>query len=161
MLALRMDFSLLAAEGWIELGNFDEAAEELHNCPPSVKSSIEWLKLWVRIYVATQRWTEVEMMCETLAKHAPDDPFTVLNQAESFHKQGRSREAFAALQYAPANVKKGAEFFYLMARVLCALEEFTLALSCVGKAVDADPSIRMNALNDPELELVWLDLREG
>jgi hypothetical protein len=42
----------------------------------------------------------------------------------------------------------------------CALNEFTLALSCVGMAVDADPKIRMKALNDPDLERVWLGLQE-
>jgi tetratricopeptide (TPR) repeat protein len=150
-----------AAEGWIDLGNYDEAAEELHNCPPAVKSSIEWVKLWVRVYAATNQWREVEMMCETLARHAPNDPFTIFNQAEAFHRQGRTREAFAALQYAPVNVKQGGEFFYLMARVLCALNEMTLALSCIGQAFDEDPSIRMKALSDPELERVWLDLQEG
>ena len=50
---------------------------------------------------------------------------------------------------------------YLMARVLCAPEEFTLALFCIGKAVDADPGIRMKALTDPELERVWVDLQDG
>jgi tetratricopeptide (TPR) repeat protein len=152
---------LRAAEGWIELDNFDQAAEELHNCAPAIKSSVEWIKLWIRIYSAKQHWREVEMMCETLVKHAPEDPFTIFNQVEAFHKQGRSREAFAALQYAPTSVKQGADFFYLMARILCALQEYTLALSCIGKATDTDPSIRMKALNDPDLERVWLDVQEG
>jgi hypothetical protein len=93
--------TLLAAEGWIELDNFDEAAEELHNCPPEIKSSLPWLKLWVRVYAATNHWREVEMMCETLAKHAPDDPFTIFNYAESFHRQGRSCKRSTALRYAP------------------------------------------------------------
>lgn len=39
----------LAAEGWIELGAFDDAAEELHNCPSEVKSSIAYIQLGVRI----------------------------------------------------------------------------------------------------------------
>jgi hypothetical protein len=38
--------SILAAEGWIELGNFDEAANELHNAPHA---------LWVLIYAARNR----------------------------------------------------------------------------------------------------------
>lgn len=153
--------NLLAAEGWIELGNFDEAAEQLHNCPPAVKSSVPWLKLWIRVYAATNRWVEVEMMCETLAKHDPDDPFTIFNQAEALHRQGRSREAFAVFKYAPNEFKHGAEYFYALARYLCALEQITLALSCLGKAFDLNPDLRMKALNDPDLERAWLDLQEG
>ncbi|HUS12134.1 MAG TPA: hypothetical protein VMZ30_16835, partial [Pyrinomonadaceae bacterium] len=106
------------------------------------------------------RWEDSERYCGLLAAHAPDDPFTIFHQAEAFHRQGRSREAFAVLQYASTEVKQGAEFFYLMARVLCGLEQFTLGLSCIGKAVDADPRVKAKALNDPELERVWIHLQE-
>lgn len=153
--------NLLAAEGWIDLGNFDEAATELHNCPAAVKSSIEWVQLWVRIYAATNHWHEVEMMCETLAKHAPDDPFTIFNQAESFHRQGRTREAFSVLKYAPTGFKRGAEYFYALARYLCTMEQMTLALSCLRKVFDLNPDLRMRVLNDPDLERAWLDLQKG
>jgi tetratricopeptide (TPR) repeat protein len=153
--------NLLAAEGWIELGNYDEAVEELHNCPVPVKSSVEWVKLWVRIYAATHRWREVEIMCETLAKHAATDPFTIFHQAEAFHRQSRSREAFAVFQMAPLSFKQGAEYFYALSRYLCALDQMTLALSCLGKAFDANPDLRMKALIDPDLERVWLNLQDG
>lgn len=150
-----------AAEGWIELGSYDEAAEELHNCPALVKSSVEWVKLWVRVYVAKERWREVEVMCETLAKHAPADPFTIFNRAEAFHRQGRTREAYTVFTDAPVEFKKGAEYFYALARYLCALDQMQLALSCIGKACDVNPSLKIKALNDPDLERVWVDLQEG
>jgi len=153
--------NVLAAEGWIELGNYDEAAEELHNSPPEIKSSIEWIKLWVRIYAAKSRWIEVEMMCETLVKHAPDDPFTIFNRAEAFHRQGRSRDAFDILNHAPDNLKKIPQFFYDYARYLCGFGEYSLALSSLGKAFDLDADLRMRALDDPDLEQVWLDLQDG
>jgi tetratricopeptide (TPR) repeat protein len=159
--AMPLHRNIRAAEGWIDLGNYDEAAEELNNCPVPVKSSIEWVKLWVRIYSATNDWREVQMMTETLAKHAPDDPFTITHQAEAFHKQGRSREAFATFQYAPSEFKQGADYIYAIARYLCALDQMSLALSCLGKAFDTNPDLRMKALNDPDLKGVWLDLQEG
>jgi tetratricopeptide (TPR) repeat protein len=89
------------------------------------------------------------------------DPFTIFNQAEAFHRQGPSREAFAAFQYAPVGFKQGAEYFYALARYLCAIEQITLALSCLGKAFDSNPDLRMKALDDPDLERAWLDLQEG
>jgi hypothetical protein len=57
--------------------------------------------------------------------------------------------------------KRGAEYFYALARYLCALDQISLALTCLGKAFDHDGSLRMKALNDPELERAWLDLQEG
>jgi hypothetical protein len=32
--------------------------------------------------------------------------------------------------------------------------------TCIGKAVDLDETIRLKALNDPDLERVWVDLQE-
>ena len=99
-----------ATEGWLELGNLAEAAEELHRLPPSLKSSVEFCKLWVRIYTDKGAWSNVELMCETLSKHVPDDPFTIYNQAEAFHRQGRSQEAYTIFKYAPVSFKQGADY---------------------------------------------------
>ena len=56
---MRVHPNMRAAEGWIELGNFDEAAEELHNSPPAVKSSVAFLKMWVRICEGLNRWDDL------------------------------------------------------------------------------------------------------
>lgn len=150
-----------SVEGWIELGNFSEAAAELYNFPSDSKSTIEFLRLSVRIHSGTKAWSNVEMMCETLLKHVPEDSFALFHQAEAFHRQGRSREAFAAFQHAPIGFKRGPAYFYALGRYLCALGEMTLALSCLGKAFDSEPALRMDALRDPDLEQVWFDLQEG
>jgi predicted Zn-dependent protease len=118
-----MNIGLRAAEGWIELENFTEAAEELNNLPPALKSSVEFCRLWIEINVATKAWSNAEVMCETLLKHAPDDHFAIRQQAEAFHQQGRTREAYSAYQYAPAEFKHGADYFYTLARYLCALDQ--------------------------------------
>jgi tetratricopeptide (TPR) repeat protein len=86
----------------------------------------------------------------SLAKHAPDDPFTLFNQAEAFFRQGRPREAYAVFNYSPLSFRKGAAYYYALARYLCALDQHTLALTCLGKAFDADPSLRMKAFVDPD-----------
>lgn len=152
---------ILSVEGWIELLNFREAAAELHDFPPHLKSSVEFIRLWVQVYAATNAWTEVEMMCETLLKHAPEDSFALFHQAEAFHRQGRTREAFAVLQYSPMSFRQGAQYFYALARYLCALGNRSLAMTCLGRAFDGDPELRVTARKDAELEPVWLDLEEG
>ena len=150
----------MAVEGWIDLGNFAEAAEELHNLPPALKSSEAFCRLWVRIYEATKHWREVEIMCETLLKHAPHDHFAIRHQAEAFHQQGRSREAFSAYQYAPTEFKQGADYFYALGRYLCAIGQPRFAETCIGRAIDCDPSLKLKALEDPELEKIWLNLHD-
>lgn len=56
--------------------------------------------------------------------------------------------------------RHGADYFYALARYLCAMDQATTALSCLGKAFDADPSLKLKALDDPELKRVWVDLPE-
>ena len=157
---METEWRFRSAEGWIELGNYAEAAEELHAFPSDLKSTTAWLRLWVRIYAATHMWPNVEAMCETLLRHAPDDPFAIFHQAEALHRQGRSREAFSVFQYAPLTFKQGAPYFYALARYLCATGQHSLALSCLGKAFDSDPSLRLEALDDADLQAVWCDVRD-
>lgn len=152
---------LVSAEGWIELGLFDDAAEELHRVPPQLKSTIEFCILWVRIYAATNAWANVECMCETLTKHAPEDSFTIRFQAEAFHRQGRSREAFAVYQMAPIRFKDGVEYFYDMCRFLCAIGDLPLARIVLARAVKLDRGISKRALDDPELEPMWVELQRS
>jgi hypothetical protein len=132
--------------------------------PPALKSSAEFCKLWVRIYAGTNAWSNVELMCMTLSKHAPDDPFTVRHAAEAQHRQQHSGEALMVLKRGEKSFIKGkarGEFCYAMARYACGMGSMTLACAVLGRAVDDDPSLKMKALSDPDLEKVWIDVQEG
>ena len=89
-----MEGNILATERWINLGCYDEAIKELHDRPASVKSTMEGVKLWVRLCVANERWTEVDMMRETLAKHAPEDLYTPFKQAESLTTSEEAKKSW-------------------------------------------------------------------
>jgi hypothetical protein len=59
-------------EGWIELDQHEEAANELHNLPPALKSTTSFIKAWIRIYEAQKAWTNVEFLTTTLNQKKPD-----------------------------------------------------------------------------------------
>jgi hypothetical protein len=84
-------------EGWIELGNFTEAAEELHRLPSHLKSTVEFVQKWVLIYAGSGAWTNVEVMCETLLLKNPEDDFGALHKAEALHQQGKTADAIIFL----------------------------------------------------------------
>lgn len=83
------------------------------------------------------------------------------NQAEAYHRQGRTREAFAVFQYAPLCFKTGGDYYYALDRYLSALDQSSLALTCLGNAFDADPRLLIQALEDSALERVWSDVQDS
>lgn len=149
-----------AVEGWIELGLYDDAANALKGLPAEFKSTVECRRLWVRIYAATKAWSNVELMCETLLKNAPDDPFTILHAAEAQHQQGRSGAAIVLLKRGEGSFEGSvkAEYFYALGRYACAIHSLTLACAVIERAIDVNPSIKSKALNDPDLAKVWTEL---
>jgi hypothetical protein len=154
-----MHHGLLRAEGWLELGNVDEAAVELHNLPSEVKSSVEVLRLWVRVYALGKAWNDLEVMCDLLLHHSPGDTIGVLHKAEVLHRQGRSADAVIFLGDNKGAL--GSEGYYNLARYLCANGQKSDAVNMLGFAVNQDKELRMKALNDPDLEPIWTAMQKS
>ena len=51
-----------AATGWLELGNWTEANEELERLPPERRSGPDELELRCRIYAAAGRWEDLALI---------------------------------------------------------------------------------------------------
>lgn len=66
---------ILAAEGWLELGNIQECYNEPEEISPTYKTHRSVLELRVKMYTKTEKWDHVEVISETLAKLIPDAPF--------------------------------------------------------------------------------------
>ena len=148
--------------GWIDLGNYDEAAEELNNLHPKLKSTIEFCKAWIRIYSAKKAWTNVELMCTTLVKHAPDDPFGVLHLAEAVHQQGKHVDAISILGGTlwDESWRESPTVLYALARYFCAADQAKEGRECLRKAIEADRSLKKKALEDSDLEKIWIHFQK-
>jgi hypothetical protein len=145
-------------EGWIDLGNFTDAAEELNALPPHLKSTVEFIQLWVLVYSGTKAWTNVEVMCETLLAKDPKNEFAAHHRAEALHRQGKTPDAIIFLGETHYGRKTGKGLYYL-ARLLCNNAQFESARSILGMAIRQDRSLRMQALDDPEFRRIWSDIR--
>lgn len=149
-----MHHQLAAVEGWLELGNWREASEELHNLPPSMKSSIEVLRLWVRVYRLAEAWPSLEEVADLLLAHVPGDPLGVENKAEALHRQGRSADAVIFLG-AFKSLFTIPESYYNLARYLCANGQGGDAREMLRFAIEGDKKLKKRAIEDPELAGVW------
>ena len=65
---------LEAAEGWLELGNWREANEELENITTELRVHPFVLEVRYKIYCEAKRWDEAVEIARTLTEMLPDSP---------------------------------------------------------------------------------------
>jgi tetratricopeptide (TPR) repeat protein len=155
--------AFMSIEGWIDLRNYDEAANELHALPPKWKSTTSFIKAWIRIYEAQKAWTNVELMATTLNQQKPKDLFGISKLAESYFQQGRPIDAIAKLGEALLINDKGDYPLvrYNLARYFCAAGQLKEARECLRKAIQQDRSLKKKANEDPAFEKLWTEEQDG
>jgi hypothetical protein len=65
---------LQAAEGWLELGNAQEANQELEQITPSLRAHPAVLDLRWKIYAEAKKWPACLDIATAITKLAPDAP---------------------------------------------------------------------------------------
>jgi hypothetical protein len=81
-----------AATGWLELGNWHEANEELERLPPELRAVPEVLLLRCRIYALAGRWDDVALIAEGGASTYPNRAQFCTHWAWALPRQGRTAE---------------------------------------------------------------------
>jgi hypothetical protein len=130
------------AEGWIELGEFREAGEELSQLPDKFKSSLDFVQLWIRVYAGLKDWPRVEVLSDSILAMHSDNEFALFHNAEALHRQRKSSDAI--LLIGQTNYGRNTAFgLYNLARYLCANGQPSDALTSLGFAFDRDKSLRL------------------
>jgi hypothetical protein len=81
---------LNAAEGWLGLGDYLQANEELENITSKLRHHPYVLEIRWRVYSMAKQWEVARALSEML----PQDPFGYIHYAYSLHELGRTREAW-------------------------------------------------------------------
>jgi predicted Zn-dependent protease len=151
-----------AAQGWLELGNWVEANEELESLSFKVKVHPEVLAIRFQIYAKAGKWEYAAEIARSISELLPDNPFGAFHLAYSLHVLKRTREAWNVL--IPVVDKFPSEHLirYNLACYACQLGNRTEAFEWLQKAIDlaGKDDIRMMALEDPDLEPIWIDISE-
>jgi predicted Zn-dependent protease len=84
---------LKAAVGWLELGNWSEANEELERITPLYRAHPDVLRMRVEIYCAAKKWEYAATVANTLCQQLPDDSFGYIRLASALHELHRTKEA--------------------------------------------------------------------
>jgi predicted Zn-dependent protease len=156
------DFFLKSAEGWLELGDWLEANEELERITPAMRAHPNVLRMRWEIYAKAGKWEMAAEVGRGISVAWPDNPWGFIHYAFALHELKRTKEAWGVL--IPIADKFPDEFriSYNLACYCCQLGELKDSMQWLEKAIElaGENDIRLMALEDDDLEPLWKDIRQ-
>jgi Flp pilus assembly protein TadD len=153
-------FHLLAAEGWIGLGNPVEAEAELAQIQPERQSDPDVLNVRWQLTAMAKRWDAGLELASTLVELAPDDPLGWVHRSYCLHELKRTVEARDNLLSVVDQFAEDPIIRYNLACYECQLGRLDHArrwLKISVKVGDAE-KIKAMAAQDPDLKPLWDDI---
>ena len=152
---------LNAAEGWFGLGDLVSASDELEKITPAFRAHPAVLLMRCKIYQAAKKWGYLIEISQTLVEQLPKLAEAWIHRSYALHELNQTREAFDLLLPAAKKFPKLPVIPYNLACYACQLGKLEDAMKQIEQAIDlADKKndIRLDALEDPDLEPLWLQI---
>jgi tetratricopeptide (TPR) repeat protein len=146
---------LMAAEGYIELGMYDEAAVELDQIDSFSPIASHVLALRLCIYAGLAKWELMEAVAEDLARHNPDDPQWAIWRAYAAARRQSIEGAKKILLQALYTHPNDPRVHYALSCYESRLNHFNTAKRHLARAIQLDSRLKLLALTDEELEPLW------
>ena len=153
---------VLAASGWIDLGDHAEANAELEQVHPSLQGHPEVLKVRWGIFAASRKWSEAVDLARRLRHLAPNDSFGSIHTAFALHEMKRTQEAFDVLFPAVERFPKCETIPYNLACYTAQLGNLDEARTWLRKAIEVGhpKQVKSMALDDPDLQPLWSEIAD-
>lgn len=152
-----------AALGWLELGNWQEAYNELESLPAAQRAHPDALKLYCRVWEMAGRWEELALIAEGATEAFPAVSEFMWQFAWSQWKLGELEPWMTALLSQATRFPRDSEFNYRLACLLSAARRFVEARAHLALAFESasnERALKLRALEQPELEGLWGEVRE-
>lgn len=146
---------LNAAQGYLGLGMPMDAWNELEEVPAEFRSAREVLLMRVAVCQAMGKWEMMAEVCRFLAKHEPDEPVHVLDLAFAVRRHESPSAAAAILEAARPRFPTQPLMAYNLACYYAVEGRTEEAKPLLAEAFRLDDSLRVTALDDPDLEGIW------
>ena len=148
---------LNAAQGWLGLGNPEEAIAELGKILPELQSHPEVLEMRWQIYAKAQNWRECVEVASRLVELAPTVALGWIHRSYALHELKRTREALAALLPAAAKFPNDWLIRYNLACYCCRLNQLDQTMQFLAQACKLGDTkeVKQMALTDADLKEVW------
>ena len=152
---------LQSAQGWLELGNYAEANEELEKIAAPNRAHPDVLQMRWGIYAHARKWEACLEIATTLTKLTPDRRFGWVHLALSLHNLNRTAEARQVLLSVLDKFEPNSTIPYYLARYCSRLgllgEARDWLQTAFRHAVDGEEEARLKlrALEEPDLVPMW------
>lgn len=148
---------LEAAEGWLGLGCYIEANEELEQIKLLKRAHPSVLRVRCEMYAVAKNWEAAADIAESICKLLPDDSSGFIQRASALHEINRTREAMNVLLPVVKRFPDEYLISYNLACYFCQLGELHSAVEWLKKACEMGNAakIKRMALDDPDLAPLW------
>jgi tetratricopeptide (TPR) repeat protein len=144
--------------GYLALGMHQDAWDELESLPPELRADVGVIELRIEILQRLEKWESARVLAESLAKRCPENPHWWILWAYSLRREQSVEAAQRVLREARAIHPNVGMIAYNLACYACMLGDLEEARILLQIAFSLDPLLRKTALDDPDLEPLWIDL---
>jgi predicted Zn-dependent protease len=141
------------AEGWLDLGDFQEAERELESIALERRDHPEVLVLRWQIYSRAQRWNDCMAVADVLTKRFPENPCGWIVLAQTLYHTQRVAEAYKIGVSKAEEFPESWQLLYDTACYACLLRKRRKAQQYLHSAMEVGNAkeIRLRASQDPDL----------
>ena len=144
-----------AAVGYVELGMFQDANDQLEKIDPFNRAAPEVLAVRLAIYHGLKKWELMQQIAKRLKEFQPDNVEWTISLAYATRRAYSIDVAMEILIDAKSKFPREAAIPYNLACYHCQLGEMETAKRYLKKVFEIDLSWRMAALEDEDLRPLW------
>jgi tetratricopeptide (TPR) repeat protein len=154
-------FHVLAASGWLDLGNSAEANLELEKIAPEWQHHPHVLQTRWLVSADQKDWEKALAAAADLVRTEPDEPLGWVHQSYALHELKRTREALDQLLGVIDKFPTNATMRYNLACYECQLGNLPQARTWLEHAYRLGERSEMQAmaLQDPDLKPLWGEIK--
>ena len=148
-----------AAVGYVELGMFQDANDQLEKIDPFNRAAPEVLAVRLAIYRGLKKWELMQQIAKRLKEFQPDNVQWTISLAYATRRAYSIDVAMEILLDAEAKFPREAAIPYNLACYYCQLGEMEKAKRYLKGAFEIDLNWRKAALDDEDLKPLWDSLK--
>jgi predicted Zn-dependent protease len=152
MTGINVHKALSAAQGYLELGMYQDAHAELNQLSPEMLGRAEFLECRLFLYMQERRWEEALGIAAKLRRTDPSLATGYIQAAFCLHELGRTPEAKDLLLGGPESLHQNSLYHYNLACYEAVLGETDSALSYLKRSFALQADLRDVAREDIDLK---------
>lgn len=153
-----LDQILQAAEGYGELGMFEEALAELAALPAHYQGELRVLQTRMFLLLQFKQFRKALEVSREICHSHPELPIGFIHAAFCLHELGQTLEARDVLISGPAALLEEGTYYYNLACYNAVLGEMQQARAYLKTSFKMNKKFREIAEHDPDLSSIWQEV---